>query len=282
MGYREAPRVAGGVVTKRELERCGWDAATIRRMVRRGHLKRIRPGWFATPTADPALVAVVKACAAVTCVTALAHHDIWIPLGQKKTHRRASEHHSRGKRSGEYCSAYRELSAPRVAVDPLLIAFACSARCTAPDEFVAICDSVLHRHPELAVSDLREALEGAPRRVLRLLDQVDRRAESGTESLVRVRLRRRNIKVEIQVIVPGVGRVDLLVGRSLLIEVDSRAHHGGENYQKDRTRDQIARAAGYDPIRLTWEDVMFRWPQVEARILAMVRRGDHLGRRLAE
>ncbi|MFC7756576.1 endonuclease domain-containing protein [Tsukamurella soli] len=280
MGDSTTPRdVSGGVVTKRELLRCGWEQAQIRSAIRKRQLARIRPGWFATPTADPEVVSAVRAGAAVGCISALARHGIWIPFGDKRTHLRAAEHRHRVG-TGDYCTAYRELPTPRAAVDPLLVAVACAARCVSGEEFVAICDSVLHRHPELELADLRDVLTGAPERVLRLLDQVDRRAESGTESLVRVRLRHRNIRLDIQVYIPDVGRVDMLVGRSLIIEADSREHHGAD-YQNDRTRDQIARAAGYDPIRVTWEDVTFRWPVIEARILAMIRRGDHRGRRLA-
>jgi very-short-patch-repair endonuclease len=32
---------------------------------------------------------------------------------------------------------------------------------------------------------------------------------------------------------------------------------------------------GYRVLRITWEEVMFGWEEVEQQILAIVRRGDH-------
>ncbi len=239
----------------------------------------IRPGWYSTSTSDAAVVAAVRSGGVVGCVSALEHHGIWVPPG-RVLHVRASDHRRRVD-SRIYCSAHRELPAPRVAVDPLLPALACAARCLPGEDFIAACDSVLHQHPELQMSDLGDVLSGAPARVHRLLDHVDPRAESGTESLVRIRLRRRNVRLDIQVTIRGVGRVDILIGRSLIVEVDSVAHHTGDNYQPDRTRDQKAKALGYEVVRLTWHDVLYRWEEMEQGLLRMIRRGDHLGRRLA-
>ncbi|MEL4356596.1 MULTISPECIES: endonuclease domain-containing protein [unclassified Luteococcus] len=100
-------------------------------------------------------------------------------------------------------------------------------------------------------------------------------AESGTESLTRLRLQRHGVLLQTQVQIGQIGRVDLLVGERLIIEVDSRAHHTGEeNYRKDRERDLQLRALGYIVVRLTYEQVMYRWDEVEPLILAMIRRGD--------
>lgn len=60
-----------------------------------------------------------------------------------------------------------------------------------------------------------------------------------------------------------------------MIEVDNRAHHTGEdNYRRDRDRDLRLRALGFIVVRLTYEQVMYRWGEVEPALLAMVRRGD--------
>ena len=84
-----------------------------------------------------------------------------------------------------------------------------------------------------------------------------------------------NVKVTPQAYIPGVGRVDLLVGATLIIEIDSRAHHLGAGYQTDRERDRNAVALGYTVIRVTYEDVVFRWPQTCAQLLAVIRRDEH-------
>lgn len=134
---------------------------------------------------------------------------------------------------------------------------------------------MLHQNRAWELVDLVPAVASAPPRVRSLLDRVDRLADSGTESLVRVRLRSKRVRLTIQVYIPGVGTVDTLIGRSLIVECDSRAHHLGEGYQTDRARDRAARRLGYHPVRLTWEDVMFRWPEAEREILDMIRMGLH-------
>lgn len=63
-------------------------------------------------------------------------------------------------------------------------------------------------------------------------------AGSGSETRVRLFLQQRRFTVRPQVFIPGVGRVDLLVGESLIIECDSEQHHAaGARYRMDRVRD---------------------------------------------
>ena len=58
-----------------------------------------------------------------------------------------------------------------------------------------------------------------------------------------------------------VGRADLLVGKSLVIEFDSRAHHLADaNYAADHRRDLTLNALGFHRIRLTWHHVFVDWP----------------------
>lgn len=103
------------------------------------------------------------------------------------------------------------------------------------------------------------------------------RSESGTESLVRYRLRSRQIGVRPQVSIESAGRVDLLVGRRLVIEVDSVAHHTSTAaYRRDRRRDRRLAALGYLVVRLTYEEVMYEWDNVLADLLMIIRSGAHL------
>jgi len=87
-------------------------------------------------------------------------------------------------------------------------------------------------------------------------------------TIIRLRLRARGIRLRSQVDIPGVGRVDFLVGDRLIIEADSVEHHLPK-YQSDRTRDRVATAMGYLMIRLTYEDVVYHWDTALADILAV-------------
>lgn len=102
-------------------------------------------------------------------------------------------------------------------------------------------------------------------------------AESGTETKVRLFFQLRSVPVRAQVQIPGVGRVDLLVGRRWIVECDSRAHHTGEEqYEKDRRRDISAVERGYFTTRLTHGMVFRRWEKTTQRLRAVIRSGQHL------
>lgn len=68
--------------------------------------------------------------------------------------------------------------------------------------------------------DLIDEFSCMSKRFRCVLDKVDPRAESGIETMVRLRLESLNIRLRPQVSIPMVGRVDFLVGTSLIIEVE--------------------------------------------------------------
>ncbi|WP_018178319.1 DUF559 domain-containing protein [Jongsikchunia kroppenstedtii] len=269
---------ACGVYSTAHLLGWGVDHSRLRRLVDDGQLIRLRQGWYAETAADPAVVAAVRGGGVLSCLSALRMYKIWVPPTDA-VHIRRSTH--RRPRLGVSCHGFG--AQPRLSdpVDSVLVAFGGAARCLAGgarrdcELLVAIADSILNG-TVLTSADLRGAVAAAPPRIRRLLDLCDGTAQAGTESLTRIRLRSLNIVVRTQVVIPGVGRVDLLVGERLIIECDSRAHHtAATNYQEDRRRDRAALAAGYLVLRVTYADVMYRWEEVLADILKLIRRHDH-------
>jgi very-short-patch-repair endonuclease len=108
-----------------------------------------------------------------------------------------------------------------------------------------------------------------PPRFASQLQEVDGRAQSGAESLVRIRLRRRGLRVEVQARVDRVGTVDLVVEGRLVIETDGREFHDHpDQFAKDRGRDRELAGRRYRVLRFTQQQVLHSWPQCEAAILA--------------
>ncbi|CAM3790765.1 endonuclease domain-containing protein [Tsukamurella strandjordii] len=264
----------GGVISRRRLLGLGADPVEISRLRHAGAFTVIRPGWYATSTARPQVVAAVRAFATVTCVSALAFTPVWVPP-DRRVHLRWPAHRVA---RGAPCRAHRPLATPVRAVDPLPLALQCAANCLAPDYLVAVLDSTLRMPRPYSIGDLRQCFDGAPRRVSALLDALDPMAGSGTESIVRFRLRRAHMGVRTQVQIAHVGRVDLLVGDKLIIECDSRAHHNDEQRRADNRRDRAATLGDYRVLRIDYADVMFDWDAVFAEITAIVRTGRHRGR----
>lgn len=97
-------------------------------------------------------------------------------------------------------------------------------------------------------------------------------AGSGLETLARWRLHLIGVEARAQVWIAGVGRVDLLIGRTLIIELDGRSTHEFEN---DRRRDLHAAVDGYVTLRFSATQVLTAWSEVERAILAAIERGLH-------
>ncbi|WP_344342725.1 endonuclease domain-containing protein [Agrococcus versicolor] len=134
-------------------------------------------------------------------------------------------------------------------------------------------DALLHHR--LATRDQLERWSTpAPQRVRTLLDRLDD-AESGLESIVRLRLRALGVTVRAQVWI-GTRRVDLLVGERLVVECDGAEHHGvWQAHEADRARDRALTALGFVVVRLTYRQILDDWPVVEQDLLAIIRRGEH-------
>lgn len=268
-----------GVVSRAALLRWGNDDATIRREVARGGLARVRRGWFALPGADPRADTAARDYGSLSCASVLRLHGVWTL--DHREHLRPGPRTSTQTRAGwTTCPRVGDDPAPRAAVDDLDTALRCAAHCLPDEELLMALDSVRNLGLR-SLAELEVLLSDQPRRVQRVLARSDL-AESGTETLVRNRLRARGVSVRSQVVIRGVGRVDLLVGRCLVIEVDSVQHHTSlQAYEADRERDRRLRALGYTPIRLTYRQVVQDWAAVEADILAMVARGLHRRRVVA-
>jgi very-short-patch-repair endonuclease len=73
--------------------------------------------------------------------------------------------------------------------------------------------------------------------------------------------------------IDGVGRVDFVVEGWLVIECDSRAHHGGWEAQvADRRRDLALAALGYASIRPIAADIFADTPALGRVIIGMLQR----------
>lgn len=155
------------------------------------------------------------------------------------------------------------------------IAVTAAANCLEPEGLIVVLDSMLNKRI-IDMADARSVVAASRFAHLNLAERCDPTSESGTETMIRLRLRAAGIQLRTQVVIAGVGRVDLLVGDRLIIEADSREHHLS-TYQTDRTRDRVATGRGYLVMRLTYEDVVHRWGMVFSDILTVIRRRAHRG-----
>ena len=111
----------------------------------------------------------------------------------------------------------------------------------------------------LSPHQLRQLVAALPRRLRRIRREVDGRAMSGTETKLRLACMAAGLRVELQAPIDRVGFVDLLVDGWLVVEVDSRQHHGAPIRQHvDRIRDGNAVLGAYGNLRFDYELVQFQ------------------------
>ncbi|OBA65954.1 type IV toxin-antitoxin system AbiEi family antitoxin domain-containing protein [Gordonia sp. 852002-10350_SCH5691597] len=267
-----------GVFSWAELTRRDFSQAQVRRLVDSGDLRLLRRGWYATSYADPTVVSAVSAGGVCTCVSALDLHGVWVAPFGDLVHVRGRNVAAGGSASTHHaCTRYGRAPREVYPLDDVATALQYAVRCLNEEGIVAACDSVLHQGL-LEFTDLQALFSSMPVRIRRLLDRCADCLDSGAESIFGFRLTTLGIAFESQVEIPGIGRVDFLIGKRLIVEVDSVAYHDKSPGQreKDRVRDETAHRLGYIPWRISYKRLMFTWDEVVDTLLAMIRRRDHL------
>ncbi|MGN6501990.1 MAG: DUF559 domain-containing protein [Pseudolysinimonas sp.] len=266
-------RRLGGIASRTSLLAAGCTDRQIRSAVASGRWQRVRPGWFTDGTAEPDVVRALRAGGWLSCVSALAAQGVWtMPHSGLHMAMRRGLARPRGT---DLRIHWVDRPTPRpFPMDAPTPALQLAVGCLDQRAIVVALDSVLNRRHVPADAVGRVLAESARGRRLSLL--VDAASESGTETLARLALRRLRVAVRTQVTIAGVGRVDLLIGDRLVLEVDGREWHDREStFESDRARDRALVALGYLVMRASYAQVMTQWPVVEQQLLTIVRRGAH-------
>ena len=269
-------RSLGGVARTATLRRRGVSEKALTLAVRSGEILRPRQGVYAVlGTPQPVLHAAAHG-GVPACATAARLHGLWV-LDDSELHIWLGRGGGRRTHACGQCRAHWDDGAvvagqlPTVARTLLQL-----ARCGGDEAFFVSLESAL-RQSKLPPADIAWLRRRLPPRMRRLLAFARADADSGLESLMRLRLWRLGITVRCQVLVRGVGEVDFVIGDRLLIEVDGRENHDGASERhKDLLRDARAAALGFETLRFDYALILHDWPTVERAILAKVAAGAHL------
>lgn len=280
---------SGGVCAVHRLGDAGFSRRAVDTAISAGEVIRVRRGWVATATANPDVVRAVRVGGVATAATVVRMHGIRTsddPTLHVRVARGASRLRAPDPASGvesrvldrvhdRVCVHHRSDPAPTAAVDPLTLAIAEMLSCAPPDAAIAALDSALSSGV-LVARDLELVRAFSLRSRHWIIDRADAGSESGIETKVRLLLRTRRIRHRSQVRIEGVGRVDLLVGDRLVIEVDgSRFHSGDDEFESDRRRDFELAIRGYLVIRLSYRMVTSHWDATRDHLLDVIARGEH-------
>lgn len=257
-------------VTYAALLEFGWTRHAVREALARGTLRRVARGWYDAGGCSSDELTAAAVGGRIGCLTGLRDLGVWVP---PTSHPHIITPRWQPPGATTVCHAL-----PRDADWP--------ATTISYDLVECLRQVMSHHDVETSLIVLESAcnlrfvsrgvvaalVAECPKPTAEQLARFDPRAESGSETRVRLFLGRLGFRVRPQVRIPGVGRVDLLVGQSLIIECDSHAHHTGESrYRADRSRDLSATARGYRVVRLTWEQIFLTWPETQALLLQHLR-----------
>lgn len=238
----------------------GLGRRAIACAVAAGVLRRVRKGIYLRADATDEVVAAAVAGGLVTCVSALTALGVFV-LASNRVHihfARSARKRAVARRSAHWhWTPLLRTPHPRATMVEIVDALVHATNCQTPRAAVASLDSALHLGL-ITEDDLDEVFSRVVPRKRGLRRFVDGRAESGPETIVRMIALMLGFSVDVQVVVRGVGRVDLVLDGWLVVECDSEAFHSGWGSQKrDRRRDAALAARGMVSYRPIAEDIMY-------------------------
>jgi very-short-patch-repair endonuclease len=271
----------GGLAATYELYGRGWTRHDLRAAVNAGVLVRVRQGWYCLPETPDAMQRAARVGGHLTCRSGAHALGLQVRLSQR-LHVTVAPNATRLRTPGDRTRRLAEHSDPEVVVHwthdrtprdrftaSALQCLLDMTRCESPEWVVAAADSAIRRG-DIRREEWDRALLGLPARHRLLLARVDPAAESILESITRFRLRMLGLDLRAQVRIPGVGRVDLVVGERLVIELDGwEFHRDREQFEEDRRRDAALAALGYVVLRFTYRQITREWSRVRAAVLAL-------------
>lgn len=270
----EACRALGGTATAAELKRRGCSRAELTAAVRGGAVVRPRRGTYALPELPRSALAALSHGGPLCCASAARQHGLWVleaaptvhvwlgPDGRSHPHLECS------------CVVHRDAGAASAgAVVGIVHCLRQMIGCLGEESFFAALESAL-RQGKLTHTERAKLRRSIPKRHRWLVDLARTDADSGLESLVRLRLHMLGVVMACQVRIPGVGVVDFVIGDCLILEADGETH-AGENRHRDLVRDAVASSLGFLTLRFDYALIVHEWDLVEAAVLAAVGRGLH-------
>jgi very-short-patch-repair endonuclease len=248
-----------GLATRAQLRQNGCTDHHIRAYVETGAARVIRRSWLATQKAPVEAVRAVELGGILGGESALRNLGVWVShetglcVAAPRTASRLPV-----LREHEYRIHPRTFVWPtgirwRMDVVDALVVIA--GRVTY-EHLVASIDSALHTGV-LSARQLDVLFTRLPGRLRFARALVDRRSESGIESLFRIAAIEQGWDVQVQVEIDGLGRADHVINGWLIIETDGDEHHSTkEQRANDRRRDAIAVRRGMRAHRFGHRQIM--------------------------
>jgi len=270
-----------GFATRAELHAAGISKRSIQRELAAGRLVAHGRVLVSRRRVMLAYHRAVRMRTRVACVTAARLMGLWV-LETDALHVVARTDHTHVQLDGRFppprvhwSPSPLEPDAGRLVIESGRNALAHIADCQPIDLAVATFDSAI-RQGLITIEELQRLASVRRGRFAEVVELVSDLADSGLESITRVRLLWAGVTCREQVVVDG-HAVDLLIGERLIIQLDGR-HHLEDPAQlaRDRRQDRRLRRMGYTVLRYGYDDIIFRWDATWAEIRTHLAQRAHL------
>jgi very-short-patch-repair endonuclease len=261
----------GGVARGTHLQKHGISRKRLAKDVHEGRVVRVRAGVFALPTTDAAVRDAAAHGGALTCGSALTTHGVWV-LEDDGPHVWVGENGRRHEHRHCTCTIHNFQGRTRFGRVGIETALLHLRECQGDEAFFAAFESAWRKRllSKAARDRIRAALPASARW---LVDLARSDADSGLESLLRLRLHILGIRLDCQVVIQGVGKVDFVIAGRLILEADGKENHDGETKRhKDLVRDAAASRLGYQTLRFDYAQIVHDWLTVQAAVLGALAR----------
>ncbi|NUP59617.1 MAG: DUF559 domain-containing protein [Pseudarthrobacter sp.] len=245
---------AGGVARSAQLLDAGFPRRELMRLQECGAAQP-RRGVFVLPGCDEGILAAVLNNGRLSCASAAVHYGLWLRKPPARLHLACNHGHGSGFVRHRTVRFQGHPLLPLAAVEDVALH---ALGCLPAPASTAMATSAIRLHAvprELLASQLLADRSGTARRVLR---ELDIRAESIVEVDLAHLFRKHGIEYASQVFLPGIGRVDFLLGGFLIVEVDGFAFHSKRgDMLRDRARNNASTVSGYAVLRYMPEQIWF-------------------------
>lgn len=261
----------GGFARGSRLQQLGFTRQALSDQVRNGGILRLRAGVFAVAPVHPDVCTAAAHGGSLTCGSLLRMQGIWVLPADDGIHVWLSPHQHPIPHLGCSCTSHHFAGAPPLGPVSIELALLHLRRCAGDEAFFAAYESAwnLGMLSRGGRDRIRSAL---PRRARWLVDIARPDADSGLESLLRLRLHVLGLRLDCQVSIHEVGRVDFVVAGLIIIEADGKGNHTGDHRHRDLVRDAAASRLGYETLRFDYAQIIHDWPAVQAAILGALDR----------
>ncbi|MFY9263476.1 MAG: hypothetical protein GX483_04070 [Actinomycetaceae bacterium] len=271
---------------KKRLEKSAASGnRAIRKAIEEGEIIRLSRRWIANLDAEPdLLIAATRGCL-VGCLTACKIHGLWTPtsghphliygrFGRKPRYSPELLHPSLN--PDRYVGEHLTPGKSPTIVTPLIDSLEHVARYHSTETALIVLESALYN--ELITQETALAIvDKADNKKSRLLSKASALSQSGSETRVKMFLESLRHQVKQQAYIESIGKVDILVGKSLIIECDSVAHHSSQDQMTvDRRRDMAAMHLGYQVVRLSYQQIWKLWELTKQELKAILATKKHL------